>query len=127
MRPEVIQEARADFESRFGASLHVVSAIGSEGISSLRRALESQLFSNEYSLGNQRLTTNSRHRGSMAGALESLRRARQWCRADADVGASSERLAFDLRSALEELGLIFGRVTAQEMLDHIFSRFCIGK
>ncbi len=63
----------------------------------------------------------------MAGALDSLNRARQWCRAGTDVGASAERLAFHLRSALEELGSIFGRVTAQEMLDHIFSRFCIGK
>ncbi|MCH8878922.1 MAG: tRNA modification GTPase [Planctomycetes bacterium] len=127
VRPEVIQKVRADFEFRFGAPLHVVSAAEPEGISSLRRALESQLFASDYSVGNQRLTTNARHRGSIAGALESLHRARQWCGAGADVGASAERLAFDLRSALEELGLIFGRVTAQELLDHIFSRFCIGK
>jgi len=127
VRPKVIEKARADFEFRFGAPLHVVSAVGSEGISALRRALESQLFSNDYTLGNQRLTTNARHRKSIAGALESLHRARQWCCAGADVGASAERLAFDLRSALEELGLIFGRVTAQEMLNDIFSRFCIGK
>ena len=127
VRPEVIQEARAEFELRFGTPLHVVSAAGSDGISALRRALESQLFSNDYTLGNQRLTTNARHRGVMADALESLNRARQWCCAEADVSESAERLAFDLRSALEELGLIFGRVTAQEMLDHIFSRFCIGK
>ncbi len=127
VRPKVIEKVRADFELRFGAALHVVSAAGSEGISALRRALESQLFSDDYTLGKQRLTTNARHRGSMADALESLNRARQWCRTGADVGASAERLAFDLRSALEELGLIFGRVTAQETLDNIFSRFCIGK
>ena len=49
VRLEVIQKVRADFESRFGAPLHVVSASESEGLSSLRRAMESKLFSNEYS------------------------------------------------------------------------------
>jgi tRNA modification GTPase len=36
-------------------------------------------------------------------------------------------LALELRSALEELGVIVGAVYTDDLLDRIFSRFCIGK
>lgn len=32
-----------------------------------------------------------------------------------------------LQSALERLGLLWGKDCTEEMLDHIFSRFCVGK
>ena len=38
-----------------------------------------------------------------------------------------EVLALELRSALEELGAIVGAVYTDDLLDRIFSRFCIGK
>jgi len=38
-----------------------------------------------------------------------------------------EVLALELRSALEELGMIVGAVYTDDLLDRIFSRFCIGK
>ena len=36
-------------------------------------------------------------------------------------------LALDIRYALEELGMITGQVTNEDLLDSIFTRFCIGK
>jgi tRNA modification GTPase len=36
-------------------------------------------------------------------------------------------LALDIRYALEELGSITGEVTNEDLLDSIFTRFCIGK
>ena len=41
--------------------------------------------------------------------------------------ASNELVAFDIREASESLALITGEVTSEEILNHIFSRFCIGK
>ena len=38
-----------------------------------------------------------------------------------------EILAADLREALNELATIVGAVYTDDILDHIFSRFCIGK
>jgi len=43
------------------------------------------------------------------------------------VGASPEFLAVELREALHALGEITGETTPDEVLDRIFSRFCIGK
>jgi len=36
-------------------------------------------------------------------------------------------LAIDLRAALKDLGAITGEITNEDLLNSIFSRFCIGK
>ena len=66
---------------------------------------------------NQRhLAHLSRARQGVNDALEALR-----------AGASGDALALDLRIALQELGQITGVITNEDVLDQIFSRFCIGK
>ena len=44
-----------------------------------------------------------------------------------DTGVSGDMLTLDLRAALQELGAITGEITNEDVLDQIFSRFCIGK
>ncbi len=66
---------------------------------------------------------NQRHRQHLKEALEAVQRAR---RALAS-GAAGDMLSLDLRSALHELGAITGEITNEDVLDQIFSRFCIGK
>lgn len=44
-----------------------------------------------------------------------------------DAGAGDELIALELRDVLEHLGRIVGRVYTDDILDRIFSRFCIGK
>ena len=51
----------------------------------------------------------------------------QWCERNEDMIDCAEWVAADLRGALNELGAIFGAVTTDELLNHIFERFCIGK
>ena len=42
-------------------------------------------------------------------------------------GSGDELVAFDLRSAVDELGKVVGAVVTDDVLDRIFRRFCIGK
>ena len=44
-----------------------------------------------------------------------------------DVKLPPDLLAIDIRDALYHLGTITGKVTSDEILSSIFSRFCIGK
>jgi tRNA modification GTPase len=44
-----------------------------------------------------------------------------------NAGASGDTLALELRIALHEIGSITGEITNEDVLDQIFSRFCIGK
>jgi len=67
--------------------------------------------------------TNRRHRHHLREALGALRSAR----ASLDADTTGDLLALDLRIALHELGAITGEITTEDVLDQIFSRFCIGK
>jgi len=69
------------------------------------------------------LLSDRRHREALLRARAGVGR---FLRALAD-GASPEFLAVELREALHGLGEITGETTPDEVLDRIFSRFCIGK
>lgn len=69
------------------------------------------------------VVTNQRHRQHLRTALDAVRSAQ---RALAG-GLSGDLLTIDLREALHELGAITGEITNEDVLDQIFSRFCIGK
>lgn len=64
-----------------------------------------------------------RHRAALECALDPLRRARQLSRAE----QACELAAAELRAALFELSTIAGAVDNEEVLDLVFSEFCIGK
>lgn len=66
---------------------------------------------------------NQRHRQHLAEAHDAVRRAQHALAAN----VSGDALALDLRVALHELGAITGEITNEDVLDQIFSRFCIGK
>jgi tRNA modification GTPase len=66
---------------------------------------------------------NQRHRQHLQDALDAVRSAQQALNA----GVSGDMLTLDLRAALHELGAITGEITNEDVLDQIFSRFCIGK
>jgi tRNA modification GTPase len=66
---------------------------------------------------------NQRHRQHLQDALDAVRSAQQAL----DAGVSGDMLTLDLRTALHELGAITGEITNEDVLDQIFSRFCIGK
>jgi tRNA modification GTPase len=65
----------------------------------------------------------SRCRHHVAACLERLRRAHQMVL----FGEPPELVALELRGALDELGEMTGTVYTDDLLDRIFSRFCIGK
>jgi tRNA modification GTPase len=56
-------------------------------------------------------------------AAGSLQRARE----TAALQLGEELVAADVRDALDELGKVVGAVYTDDILDRIFSRFCIGK
>ena len=67
--------------------------------------------------------TNVRHKQSLSLAQKSLVRARE----STELLMSSEFIALDIREALHHLGEITGETTTEDILETIFSTFCIGK
>jgi tRNA modification GTPase len=69
------------------------------------------------------LIMNLRQKGALKEARKSVKRALNVLK----QGLSEELIAFDLREGINKLGEITGEVATDEILNHIFSRFCIGK
>ena len=69
------------------------------------------------------MVTNVRHKQALLSAQKSLLHAQQ----STDSAMSQEFIALDLRDALNHLGEITGETTTEDLLDRIFSTFCIGK
>jgi len=72
---------------------------------------------------NNFIVTNARH----VSAFENAKRSLENVLEGLDKNLSGDLLAPDLRNALQQLGEITGEVTTDDLLENIFSKFCIGK
>jgi tRNA modification GTPase len=114
----------ADLEGEGGAGFLRVSARTGDGLDRLRaglvRALDVEIRDDPPAI------TNLRHVALLVRAHEALSRARAAAGAGGDTLPEEFVLADlqDARAALEEIS---GRRTSEDVLSHIFSRFCIGK
>ena len=98
-----------------------VSCLSGEGIAALLEAL-AQRAAWLLSSGDEPLLTRARHRAALQSAAEALARFTA-----APEGTELALLAEDLRLATRALGRITGEVAVEEVLDRVFSEFCIGK
>jgi tRNA modification GTPase len=94
-----------------------------EGIDSFKDLLYSTVLPVFDAESGSVTVTNIRHKRSFELAAVSLGRARDAVAA----GLSGDLVAVDLRDALDHLGAIIGITTPDDILNNIFSKFCIGK
>ena len=66
---------------------------------------------------------NTRHRDCLRHALEACDRGRETMKS----GLAAEYIAVDLNDALHAVGEVIGAVDVEQILDSVFSQFCIGK
>lgn len=74
-------------------------------------------------LSNQLLITNTRHEEALINALDSLLKAQQ----SLNDNLSLDLVCLDLKDAWNSLGKITGETSSEEIVDRIFSKFCLGK
>jgi tRNA modification GTPase len=96
------------------------------GLEALRAAIAAALSAQPNDLSVV-VSTADRARDSIRAAFECLSRARQLCDPNANYQTAEELVAAELRTALAELGKVVGAIYTDDLLDRIFSRFCIGK
>lgn len=93
-----------------------------EGREALEQTL-STLFLHESGEGDTLAAINTRHRYALQEALDALVRAGE----SLSAGESPELTDIDLREALDALGSITGRLDTEDILERVFSTFCLGK
>ncbi len=103
------------------AGVYCVSGLQGAGLQTLEQALV-EAVENLGQNGEVTLT-NLRHVQALNATEEALSRAE----ASLSSGTTADWIAQDIRQALHQLGLITGQITTDDLLENIFSKFCIGK
>lgn len=102
--------------------LTFISAIGSENVAVMKNLL-GKLSGAEKLSESSLVVTNARHYEALVNAEKSLNRVIQGIK----TGISGDFIAQDLRETIHHLGTITGTITTADLLQSIFSNFCIGK
>jgi tRNA modification GTPase len=100
-----------------------VSCVSGQGIEALKDAIKELVWSGEIKAEMLQVMINSRHQDALNRARASVRMTIDALRG----GATLEIAAMDLRIAVNAVGEIVGKTATEDLLDSIFSRFCIGK
>ena len=104
-----------------GGRAVAVSAATGEGLGALVEALVAAALGG--SAGASPTAVNARHRRSLEAAAERVGAAR----AAAAQGLAADFVAWDLKEAIAAMGEITGDALADEVIDEVFRRFCVGK
>jgi tRNA modification GTPase len=106
-----------------GAPLVVTSMLTGQGLPALEETITDLVLAGKTLHSSSVLVTSARHQ-------EALRRAGEHLRASyipLQQGLPLDFVSIDLRAAYDTLGEITGETTSDDLLDRIFSEFCIGK
>jgi tRNA modification GTPase len=128
IRPTIVVQNKIDLEipaqrSENSAPGVRTSAVTGEGVAELRAQILQHIRGNSGAEVEQGFLTNVRHRGLIGDSLAALEAAK---RAVAQK-IPHEMLLLDLYNALRPLDAITGATTTDDILNLIFSTFCIGK
>ncbi len=100
-----------------------VSSHRGDGLDQLRAEIKSRLIDKMSHESSVVASTAARCRDSLHCAMADVQRAKQL----AAQQMGDELVAAEIRNALNQLGKVVGAVYTEDVLDRIFSRFCIGK
>ena len=95
----------------------------SKGLDKLKAAVCEELLGGESVIGESPIVTNARHQEALRRANEGL----NYTIESLENGMPPDLVAVDLRISLDGLGDIVGKTTTENILDRIFSQFCVGK
>ncbi|MEG0250611.1 MAG: tRNA uridine-5-carboxymethylaminomethyl(34) synthesis GTPase MnmE [Peptostreptococcus sp.] len=114
-----------DIVKKFVDEINIIniSALKNEGLDLLHDRIEDMVFSGEISDSGDVMITNSRHKDAIYKAMKAIEDA---------ISALNDEMSYDfievdLKDAWDALGYINGDTISEDLLDTIFSNFCIGK
>ena len=94
-----------------------------KGLDKLKTTVSEELLGGELVIGESPIVTNARHQEALRRANEGLGYAIE----SLENGMPPDLIAVDLRISLDGFGDVVGKTTTEDILDRIFSQFCVGK
>ena len=100
-----------------------ISALKQEGIEKLYDEIEKLFGLNEINLDNEVLITNIRHKELISKAVEDVKKAKETVNEKMPL----DIIAIFMKNILEDLAQITGEEVTEDIINEIFSKFCLGK
>lgn len=99
------------------------SIISGQGVNILEDSIRTMFYSGEIEIHSDIIVTNVRHKNQLTRALDNINQAIF----DIEANVPIDCVEVDLKNCWENLGEISGDTIGEDILDKIFSEFCIGK
>jgi tRNA modification GTPase len=126
-RPRLLVRNKADLPRRLdlpdGLAAIDVCCLTGAGVEELKDAIKGTVWAGGIPAEMLQVMINSRHEDALRRGREAAARALAALRAHLGL----ELAALDLRQAAQAVGEIVGKTTTEDLLDSIFSQFCLGK
>ncbi len=100
-----------------------ISALNNEGLENLYRCIVDMFKLNEINLDSDIIITNLRHKNLISKAINNVERAE----ASINQNMPIDIVAIFIKDILEDLGNITGEFVTEDIINEIFSKFCLGK
>ena len=115
--------SKEEVEKHLDKSIIAISAKENTGITELEEKIKEMFFHGEVSFNDEVYITNIRQKNSLQDALDSLNLVVQSIEDD----MPEDFYSIDLMSAYESLGKMIGESVEDDLVNEIFSKFCMGK
>lgn len=101
----------------------IASITSGIGLENLEKSIKNMFYDGEVEINSDTLVTNIRHKDQLIKSLENINNAVD----DINMSVPIDCIEVDLKDCWENLGEISGDTIGEDILDKIFSEFCIGK
>ncbi len=112
-----------ELRKKTGHPVIPISAKEETGIMELEDKVKEMFFGGELSFNDEVYITNARHKAALEEADKSLDLVRN----SIEMGMPEDFFSIDLMNAYENLGKILGESVGEDLVNEIFSKFCMGK
>ena len=100
-----------------------ISVLKNEGLEKITNTIQNMFFEGKIDIESDIIINNARQKNLLINAAKNLKEVLN----SIDNGMSIDFIEIDLKSCMENLGLIVGKAVSDDLVDKIFSDFCIGK
>ena len=114
---------KEELQEKLNKPMIVISAKEEQGIKELEETLKEMFFHGDISFNDEVYITNIRHKTALQDAAESLEKVL----ISIENGMPEDFYSIDLLDAYESLGSITGETIGEDLVNEIFSKFCMGK
>ena len=101
----------------------MISAKTEEGMKNLETTLQQMFLEGKISFNDEVYITNARHKECLDNSIKSIEKVLE----SIEAGLPEDFYTIDLMDAYSSLGLILGEAVEEDLVNRIFSKFCMGK